>query len=142
MSRISSLRARLLVGIMVPSLTLIALDGISVYSTALEASNTAYDRTLLASAKVIGEQLDVEGYDAQAHLRATGIETLVHYPVAITRQPAFRSAEPADCPVAEAAANEVLSLPLYPALPMDDIERVAGAICAFAGTHGGKELAS
>jgi two-component system sensor histidine kinase TctE len=71
MSRISSLRARLLVGIMVPALTLIALDGISVYSTALAAANTAYDRTLLASAKVIGEQLDVDGYDAQAHLRAT-----------------------------------------------------------------------
>jgi two-component system sensor histidine kinase TctE len=71
MPRISSLRARLLVGIMVPALALIALDGISVYGTALEASNTAYDRTLLASAKVIGEQLDVEGYDAQARLRAT-----------------------------------------------------------------------
>ncbi|MEJ6023749.1 sensor histidine kinase [Ramlibacter sp. PS4R-6] len=71
MSRISSLRARLLVGIMVPALTLIALDGISVYSTALAAANTAYDRTLLASAKVIGEQLDVDGYDAQARLRAT-----------------------------------------------------------------------
>ena len=78
----------------------------------------------------------------QDHLRSAGIETLVHYPVSISRQPAFRSAEPADCPIAEAAANEVLSLPLYPALPMDDIERVAGAICAFAGTHGGKELAS
>jgi two-component system sensor histidine kinase TctE len=50
MARISSLRARLLVGIMVPALTLIALDGISVYSTALAAANTAYDRTLLASA--------------------------------------------------------------------------------------------
>jgi two-component system sensor histidine kinase TctE len=71
MSRISSLRARLLVGIMVPALTLIALDGISVYNTALDASNTAYDRTLLATAKVIGEQLDVDGYDAHARLRAT-----------------------------------------------------------------------
>lgn len=71
MRRISSLRARLLVGIMVPALTLIALDGISVYSTALAAANNAYDRTLLASAKVIGEQLDVEGYDAHARLRAT-----------------------------------------------------------------------
>jgi two-component system, OmpR family, sensor histidine kinase TctE len=67
----SSLRMRLVVGIMVPALILIALDGLSVYSTALAAANTAYDRTLLASAKVIGEQLDVDGYDAQAKLRAT-----------------------------------------------------------------------
>jgi two-component system sensor histidine kinase TctE len=33
--------------------------------------NTAYDRTLLASAKSIGEQLDVVGYDDAAVLRAT-----------------------------------------------------------------------
>ena len=37
----------------------------------LQAVNTAYDRTLLASAKSIGEQLDVQGYDEQAVLRAT-----------------------------------------------------------------------
>jgi CheY-like chemotaxis protein len=33
--------------------------------------HTAYDRTLLASAKSISEQLDVHGYDEQAQLRAT-----------------------------------------------------------------------
>lgn len=71
MKRSWSLRARLLVGIMVPALTLIAFDGVRVYNLALDAANTAYDRTLLASAKVIGEQLDVDGYDAQARLRAT-----------------------------------------------------------------------
>jgi two-component system sensor histidine kinase TctE len=66
-----SLRVRLLVGIMLPALALIAFDGVRVYNLALDAANTAYDRTLLASAKVIGEQLDVDGYDAQARLRAT-----------------------------------------------------------------------
>jgi two-component system sensor histidine kinase TctE len=71
MSRASSLRLRLVVGIMVPALLLIALDGISVYDTALAAANTAYDRTLLASAKVIGDQLDVVGYDDRAKVRAT-----------------------------------------------------------------------
>ena len=70
MSGTSSLRLRLVVGIMVPALILIALDGISVYGTALDAANEAYDRTLLASAKFIGEQLDVDGYDAQAKFRA------------------------------------------------------------------------
>lgn len=71
MKRSWSLRARLLVGIMVPALTMIAFDGVRVYNLALDAANTAYDRTLLASAKVIGEQLDVDGYDADARLRAT-----------------------------------------------------------------------
>ncbi len=66
-----SLRRYLLLGILLPVLALIALNGVSLYRQALRAANTAYDRTLLASAKVIGEQLDVEGYDEQARLRAT-----------------------------------------------------------------------
>ena len=71
MKRTVSLRAYLLVGILVPVVLLIAINGISLYTQALEAVNTAYDRTLLASAKTIGEQLDVEGYDEQSLLRAT-----------------------------------------------------------------------
>jgi two-component system sensor histidine kinase TctE len=71
MSPARSLRRRLLLGILVPVVVLIAINGASLYSRALAAANTAYDRTLLASAKVIGEQLDVEGYDEDARLRAT-----------------------------------------------------------------------
>ncbi|WP_427911768.1 sensor histidine kinase [Ramlibacter sp. MMS24-I3-19] len=66
-----SLRRYLLVGILLPVLALIVLNGVSLYRTALAALNTAYDRTLLASAKEIGEQLDVEGFDENADLRAT-----------------------------------------------------------------------
>jgi dTDP-4-amino-4,6-dideoxygalactose transaminase len=57
----------------------------------------------------------------------------VHYPAAITRQPAFASANPAECPNADTAANEVLSLPLYPSLPLADAGAVADAIRGFAG---------
>ncbi|MEP6826293.1 MAG: sensor histidine kinase N-terminal domain-containing protein, partial [Ramlibacter sp.] len=66
-----SLRSVLLLGILVPVVLLIALNSVSLYTRALTAVNTAYDRTLLASAKVIGEQLDVQGYDEAAVLRAT-----------------------------------------------------------------------
>lgn len=66
-----SLRRYLLLGILLPVLLLIGLNGVSLYGRALAAINTAYDRTLLASAKVIGEQLDVDGYDDVAVLRAT-----------------------------------------------------------------------
>jgi two-component system sensor histidine kinase TctE len=69
--RALSLRRYLLLGILMPVLALIVLNGISLYRTALSALNTAYDRTLLASAKEIGEQLDVHGYDAASELRAT-----------------------------------------------------------------------
>jgi dTDP-3-amino-3,4,6-trideoxy-alpha-D-glucose transaminase len=80
----------------------------------------------------------------QAHLRSAGIETLVHYPVTIPRQPAFAAAEPPDCPHAVRAADEVLSLPLYPALPSSDVRVVADAVRSFADAvaPAGKELVS
>jgi len=64
----------------------------------------------------------------QGRLRAAGIETIVHYPVAISQQPAFASARPAHCPQAIRAANEVLSLPLYPGLNRESIRVVADAV--------------
>ena len=41
----------------------------------------------------------------QAHLAASGIETLIHYPVPIPRQPALAASDPADCPVAARAVR-------------------------------------
>ena len=67
----TSLRTFLLVGILLPVILVIGINSFSLYSQALAAVNTAYDRTLLASAKVIGEELDVEGYDELSQLRAT-----------------------------------------------------------------------
>jgi two-component system, OmpR family, sensor histidine kinase TctE len=66
-----SLRSYLLAGILVPVGVIVALNAFTLYRKTLQALNTAYDRTLLASAKSIGEQLDVRGYDDQAVLRAT-----------------------------------------------------------------------
>jgi len=65
-----SLRARLLFGILAPVALFIVINSVSLYRQSLAAATTAYDRTLLASAKTIGEQLDVEGYDDAARLRA------------------------------------------------------------------------
>jgi dTDP-3-amino-3,4,6-trideoxy-alpha-D-glucose transaminase len=67
----------------------------------------------------------------QAHLREAGVETLVHYPVALTRQQAFARCEPAAAPAAERAARELLSLPLNPRLDERDVARVAEAVVAF-----------
>ena len=66
----------------------------------------------------------------QAALRAAGIETLIHYPVAISRQPALASAQPARCPIAERVSGEIFSLPLYPSLPADAIARVTAVLAA------------
>lgn len=66
-----SLRRYLLLGILLPVGLLVIMNTVGLYQQALSAVNTAYDRTLLASAKSIGEQLDVTGYDAQSALRVT-----------------------------------------------------------------------
>jgi dTDP-4-amino-4,6-dideoxygalactose transaminase len=64
----------------------------------------------------------------QDRLLASGIETLVHYPIAISQQPAFAATNPADCPEAVRAANVVLSLPLYPSLSIEAVQLVAGVV--------------
>ncbi len=68
----------------------------------------------------------------QEHLKGAGIETLVHYPVPIPRQPALASSSPDQCPIADHICDELLSLPLYPALSESDVDHVASAIRNFA----------
>jgi len=67
----------------------------------------------------------------QGYLKSGGVETLIHYPVPIPRQPALRSERPADCPVANRVCDEVFSLPLHPRMRPDAIEEVAAALRAF-----------
>jgi dTDP-3-amino-3,4,6-trideoxy-alpha-D-glucose transaminase len=64
----------------------------------------------------------------QAELRGAGVETLIHYPVPIPAQPALASEAPAHCPVAARICDQVLSLPLYPALDNDSLLAVISAI--------------
>ncbi len=66
-----SLRSRLLLGILLPVLGFVSINTVSLYRQALRSADTAYDRTLLASAKSIGEDLEVIGGGADAHLGAT-----------------------------------------------------------------------
>jgi dTDP-4-amino-4,6-dideoxygalactose transaminase len=72
--------------------------------------------------------------ELQQHLERRRIETLIHYPVPIPKQPALAATDPADCPVATRACNEVLSLPLYPLLRDDQLDEVAAAVNAFERT--------
>ena len=67
----------------------------------------------------------------QTWLRDQGIETLIHYPVPIPRQPALASERPALCPIADRVCAQILSVPLYPDIPEADVEWVANAISRF-----------
>jgi dTDP-3-amino-3,4,6-trideoxy-alpha-D-glucose transaminase len=69
--------------------------------------------------------------EMQAHLRTAGIDTLVHYPITLPRQAAFAALDPRAAPVADRAAQELLSLPLHPRLREADVIRVAAAVCEY-----------
>lgn len=68
----------------------------------------------------------------QAGLKARGVETLIHYPVSIPRQPALAVERPDQCPVADRVCAEVLSLPLHPAMTRGAVEQVAAAVHAVS----------
>jgi dTDP-4-amino-4,6-dideoxygalactose transaminase len=65
-----------------------------------------------------------------ARLAAAGIEAGIHYPVPIHLQGAFQhlGQRPGSFPVTEAAAAEILSLPMHPHLDAGQQERVAAAL--------------
>ncbi|MBP7694136.1 MAG: DegT/DnrJ/EryC1/StrS family aminotransferase, partial [Anaerolineales bacterium] len=71
----------------------------------------------------------------QAGLRARGVGSLVHYPVPVHLQPAYRGrlGEPGSFPEAERAAQEVLSLPLYPELTDAQAAAVVAAVREVVG---------
>jgi dTDP-4-amino-4,6-dideoxygalactose transaminase len=67
-------------------------------------------------------------------LRARGVETQVHYPVPIHRQPAYQDLghEAGSLPVTERVAAEVLSLPLYVGLTGEQVGLVGQALADCA----------
>ncbi len=69
------------------------------------------------------------------HLSERGIETLIHYPTPVHRQPAYAGARvgPGGLGRTEVWAARTLSLPFYPELEDAEIERVAGAVREFFG---------
>ena len=67
----------------------------------------------------------------QKHLAGAGVETLIHYPVPITRQPALASTNPAECTVADRVCAQVLSLPMYPSLTDTAVRQVVSAVQRF-----------
>ncbi len=69
-----------------------------------------------------------------AHMSAEGIATGIHYPLPLHLQPALASLgyTRGDFPVAEAAAERVLSLPMCPELELHEVEMIAGELNSVA----------
>jgi dTDP-4-amino-4,6-dideoxygalactose transaminase len=72
--------------------------------------------------------------ELQAHLTSLGVHTGIHYPIPVHLQQAHADLgyKQGDFPVAERAANTVLSLPMYPELSRMQQDEVIAAVGTFA----------
>lgn len=66
-------------------------------------------------------------------LAAEGIPTMLHYPLPVHRQPAIRRAvrRSPRLPVTDRVSREILSLPMFPEIKTEEVERVAAVIRRF-----------
>lgn len=85
----------------------------------------------------------------QAGLAEMGIQTGIHYPIPCHLQPAFKSLgyQVGDFPYAESLSQEILSLPMFPGLSVNQVHQVVAMIkllintaivqthCAATSTH-------
>ncbi len=69
------------------------------------------------------------------HLDANEVANAVHYPTPIHLQPAYAGIGPAsgELPVSERLALESCSLPVFPSISREEIERIAAAVSSFPG---------
>ena len=72
--------------------------------------------------------------ELQKHLAAASVGTGIHYPVPVHLQKAYSAMgwKKGDFPVAEEAADQILSLPMYAGLQAFDQQRVVEAVAEFA----------
>jgi dTDP-4-amino-4,6-dideoxygalactose transaminase len=74
----------------------------------------------------------------QAHLHDKQVQTGIHYPIPVHLQEAFRDLghRGGDFPVAESAADSVLSLPLFPEMTAEQVDEAADAVLSFRPSGG------
>jgi dTDP-4-amino-4,6-dideoxygalactose transaminase len=81
--------------------------------------------TITLDSRVLGMTRD----DFQRALLRRGVQTAVHYPLPLHRQPIFRGyGSDRDYPVSTRLAESVLSLPVHPALTRKDLDRIVRAV--------------
>ena len=75
-----------------------------------------------------------------AFLRDRGIQTLIHYPVPVHLQNAYKKLGygTGDLPVTKEVSRQILSLPLYSEMPESEIEEVSSQIENFFNKYPAK----
>ena len=70
--------------------------------------------------------------ELQRWLGSQGIETLIHYPIPPHKQGAYNEYVFEELPIADKLASEILSLPIYPGMTIEQLDSVATAINTFS----------
>ena len=77
----------------------------------------------------IAENFCMSREELMERLKETGIETAVHYPIPIHRQPVYGSiAKGVNCPVSEILSKQVMSLPVHPQVTDDQLEYISSTL--------------
>ena len=81
----------------------------------------------------------VAGRDrVRAQLMDMGVETGIHYPVPCPEQVGFSRWSEGEFPVASRAAREIVSLPLYPHMGVEEVDTVCRALATVLASEEGK----
>ncbi|MBP9105262.1 MAG: DegT/DnrJ/EryC1/StrS family aminotransferase, partial [Gemmatimonadaceae bacterium] len=139
-SRLDALQAAVLVA---------KLPHLSHWSAGRRANAAYYDSAFADIPEIVTPYIDpanesifnqytirVERRDAlQAFLKEKGIGSAIYYPLPLHLQPCFQylGYREGQCPVAEAAAKSVLSIPVFPELTSAQLDEVVGTVRAFYG---------
>lgn len=121
----------------------VKLPHLTQWNEARRANAARYNAALAQSGLVLPREMDYARHiyhvyavqtdnrdDLQKHLTAAGVQSGVHYPIPIHLQPAYASLgyKRGDLPATEELAERVLSLPMFPELSNEQIDRVAEAV--------------
>jgi dTDP-3-amino-3,4,6-trideoxy-alpha-D-glucose transaminase len=70
----------------------------------------------------------------RAHLGRCGVASAIHYPTPIHLQPAYSAGNPGqgDLPISERLALESCSLPIFPSITDEELDRIADAVGSFS----------
>jgi len=109
----------------------------SIYNERLSNTNFVLPKKLPGSEHVMHLYvIQTENRDGlQAYLQQDGVGSGIHYPQAVHQQPAYMSRLRGSdqLAVTESLVPRILSLPMYPQLPFEDVERVCDLLLAWNG---------
>ena len=66
-----------------------------------------------------------------SYLQKNGISSGIHYPICLHLQPAYTGLKVGDFPIAEKLAKEIVSIPIYPELVVEQLDYVVRTLNAF-----------